>query len=441
MTREDMLAAIQRIQGMTPPIPAPAPPQNGETVLPLGPQAAPPPTVPPSVERVKALMAQRQAPSPYAGEIASLQQQRQQQMQPPPNRGVLQTIAESLAGKFGAGDVMAIPRQRENTLWTQAKATQDRLKELDTAETNRANQLRQNEIDVRDQARFENEMTPPAPKFGQRKVQRDGKSFIQYYDEANPGMTAHEIEEGPVVSSQAPSEPSAIAEYNFYAQQERAAGRTPISFDQYQERDANRRQPAAPTARPDYEWVVRDGKPVQIQKGTAKPGDRPYDAVAERNQPGTPVTSEYAAERARRTVESVDALLGKVNNWTVGYGSMLSGVPESDARNFKAELDTLKANIAFNELTAMREASKTGGALGQVSNVELALLESALGALDRAQSPQQFREQLIKIRDSVKRWQDAQVQQGSGGLKPGAVEDGYVFQGGDPADPKSWKKQ
>ncbi len=122
----------------------------------------------------------------------------------------------------------------------------------------------------------------------------------------------------------------------------------------------------------------------------------------------TETASPYATERSRRTVESVDALMKKVNRSTVGMGgTVLGGVPETEARNFRAELDTLKANIAFNELTAMREASKTGGALGQVSNVELGLLQSALGALDIGQSPENFKAQLKKIRDSVERWQKA----------------------------------
>ena len=124
---------------------------------------------------------------------------------------------------------------------------------------------------------------------------------------------------------------------------------------------------------------------------------------------GTPATSPYAQERAGRTVQSVDQLLGRVNRWTTGAGSMLSALPETDARNFKAELDTLKANIVFNELAQMREASKTGGALGAVSERELALLESTLGALDQGQSPDNLKRQLAQVKESVQRWQAAQA--------------------------------
>lgn len=133
--------------------------------------------------------------------------------------------------------------------------------------------------------------------------------------------------------------------------------------------------------------------------------------------------SSYASERSVRTLQSVDELMGKVSGKTAGWGNLAAGIPASDAMNFASELDTLKANIAFNELTAMREASKTGGALGQVSNVELRLLESALGALNPRQSPENLRSQLQKIRDSIERWQQAQ----------GATPTGAA-QGVDPVD-------
>lgn len=118
-------------------------------------------------------------------------------------------------------------------------------------------------------------------------------------------------------------------------------------------------------------------------------------------------TSPYQAERGRRTIADVDALMGQVGYDTTGVGSILARLPATSARNFQAQLDTLKANIAFSELTAMREASKTGGALGAISDKEIGLLSSALGALDAGQSPAAFRQQLQKVKDSILRWQKA----------------------------------
>jgi len=116
------------------------------------------------------------------------------------------------------------------------------------------------------------------------------------------------------------------------------------------------------------------------------------------------VVSSYTEEMKNRTLQSVDELLSQVNSYTVGFGVLAKGIPTSSSRSFSAQLDTLKANIAFGELTAMREASKTGGALGQVSDREGKLLQSALGALDQGQSVEQFKAQLEKIKNSINKW-------------------------------------
>ena len=170
-------------------------------------------------------------------------------------------------------------------------------------------------------------------------------------------------------------------------------------------------------AKAGYRWLSPSGGGEPFEWPDDKPaprGAKPYDQVAARQSGGANggQPSAYSVERASRTISSVDKLMSKVNRWTTGMGSVLAGIPETDARNFKAELDTLKANIAFNELTAMREASKTGGALGAVSDKEMNLLQSALGALDAGQSPENIRQQLQQIKESVQRWQSAQ------GVKP-----------------------
>ena len=117
--------------------------------------------------------------------------------------------------------------------------------------------------------------------------------------------------------------------------------------------------------------------------------------------------SPYGQERSRRVLESVDNLMGQINNFTAGPGSLLSVIPGTPQRDFAAQLKTLQSNIAFSELQEMREASKTGGALGQVSERELDLLSSVLGSLDAGQSPAALKSQLQQVRDSLARWNAA----------------------------------
>lgn len=119
------------------------------------------------------------------------------------------------------------------------------------------------------------------------------------------------------------------------------------------------------------------------------------------------IVSSYTDEMKDRTLQSVNELMGQVNPYTVGFGTLIKGVPTTAARSFASQLETLKASIAFGELTAMREASKTGGALGQVSDKEGQLLQNALGALDQGQSAEQFKAQLRKIKESIERWKAA----------------------------------
>lgn len=122
--------------------------------------------------------------------------------------------------------------------------------------------------------------------------------------------------------------------------------------------------------------------------------------------------NEFLRETAQRNLESVSDLKTRVGNDTVGVGGLTSSIPGTPAADFKADLDTLKANIAFGALQQMRNASKTGGALGQVSDREGKLLQSTLGALDTNQSPANFSKNLDKIEASIKRFQEAQDKQG-----------------------------
>jgi hypothetical protein len=57
--------------------------------------------------------------------------------------------------------------------------------------------------------------------------------------------------------------------------------------------------------------------------------------------------------------------------------------PWTDAGTMNQLLDTIRANIGFDKLQAMRDASPTGGALGQVSEFENRLLQATSGSLSQ----------------------------------------------------------
>lgn len=108
-----------------------------------------------------------------------------------------------------------------------------------------------------------------------------------------------------------------------------------------------------------------------------------------------------ALAKAENIIGVVDKAISQVGITTTGEGGRAAEyVPFLRQKKIDLEnsVNTLKANLAFKTLQEMREASKTGGALGQVSERELALLESALAALNTDQSRSQMLENLQKVK-------------------------------------------
>lgn len=120
---------------------------------------------------------------------------------------------------------------------------------------------------------------------------------------------------------------------------------------------------------------------------------------AEGEREGTAPERLKAAKSAMNQLETqhdvmmkdIDRAIENAGFWTTGLiGSMASGVAGTDAHDLANIVNTIKANVGFDKLQAMREASPTGGALGQVSERENTLLQSTLGALEQSQSEEQF---------------------------------------------------
>lgn len=85
-------------------------------------------------------------------------------------------------------------------------------------------------------------------------------------------------------------------------------------------------------------------------------------------------------------------------------------IPGSDAADFRAIAETLKARLGFEELARMRANSPTGGALGQVTERELSFLQAAIQSLAFSQSEEQFIENLNLIDQSLSRLERVQRQ-------------------------------
>ncbi|ANN76817.1 hypothetical protein [Bordetella flabilis] len=139
---------------------------------------------------------------------------------------------------------------------------------------------------------------------------------------------------------------------------------------------------------------------------------------------GAPVKGKEALaaqqqERARQQTQIADqSALGNISTDVGRMGTLarqlaadpdlstLDGIwgntpsyPGSKQSDLKNQLNSLKSQIGFSVLQAMRDASKTGGALGSISERELDLLQNNLAALDTTTSTPQLRAGLKQVAD------------------------------------------
>lgn len=112
---------------------------------------------------------------------------------------------------------------------------------------------------------------------------------------------------------------------------------------------------------------------------------------------------EYSLSETKKFIEQVERLKNHPGlRAATGFGGeTLSKIPGTPAADAAAELDNLK-NIAFiGALSAMRAASPTGGAVGNVSDAEGKRFENAFTALSQSQSYEQFVSNLDRLSEML----------------------------------------
>ena len=143
-----------------------------------------------------------------------------------------------------------------------------------------------------------------------------------------------------------------------------------------------------------------------------------------------------AIGRADTVIGKVDEALGQTGFFSTGLTgdvrrSPVGRLTGSGAYDLGKTVETIRANLGFKELQDMREASPTGGALGQVAVQELTFLQAALSNLDPGQSQDQLKKNLNQVKTHFENWKKI-VQQapkesdapagGTGGFKVLGVE-------------------
>lgn len=139
-----------------------------------------------------------------------------------------------------------------------------------------------------------------------------------------------------------------------------------------------------------------------------------------------------AVAKADIVIGKVDEALKQVGFFTTGLtGNTLSRISGTSATDLENTIETIKGNLGFDALSNMRAASPTGGALGNVSNIELSLLTSAVSSLKIGQSRDQLEKNLKEVKQHYEGWKKTLTQSqadNGGGEKPSKL--GVTSSGG-----------
>lgn len=126
----------------------------------------------------------------------------------------------------------------------------------------------------------------------------------------------------------------------------------------------------------------------------------PADVEAKAAQEKKALGQNMQAGKADVVTQDIDRAIAVMESGTLpdtGAGALLSSIPGTDAKRLSGLLDTVKANVSFDTLNQMRQASPTGGALGSVTENELKLLQSAIGSLDQSQDAATLKDNLNRV--------------------------------------------
>lgn len=144
---------------------------------------------------------------------------------------------------------------------------------------------------------------------------------------------------------------------------------------------------------PDYRMIYdAQNRPVSME---VIPGSKTALQLVEKEEKGA-AAAESAIARSGIVLEEIKGLNGAIKDQKVAdpvtgtLGAIVGekgGVLKAGSARATAEerIKTIKANIGFSELNKMRAESPTGGALGNITEQELAFLQSVLGSIDLGQ--------------------------------------------------------
>jgi hypothetical protein len=146
--------------------------------------------------------------------------------------------------------------------------------------------------------------------------------------------------------------------------------------------------PAGLSPKAQQQWIVENSK-KQIELAKDKPQAELSATTALTNLTRMKNVAEELSQH-----KGLNSIVGKWNQYSIFDTS-------DNAVNARALQGTLVKQSATAALQAMRDASKTGGAVGGVSEKEWPILEQQIAALDSAQTPKAYRTALENLKSQV----------------------------------------
>lgn len=206
--------------------------------------------------------------------------------------------------------------------------------------------------------------------------------------------------------------------YTFYANQEMQANRPPLSYNEWKLQNAKagatnvsvggEGAPGLGKLSTDFGYVMdpATGQPVidpatGLPKAAAIPGSPAAQAQAQEAQQAA-MRTEQASRSGNVVQQDIARAKEQIRKGGIlpvtGFGAeRAASIGGTAAHDLQQTLLTVQSNVGFDRLQQMREASPTGGALGAVSDRELATLQAVMGSLAQSQSQDQLLQNLDRL--------------------------------------------
>lgn len=164
--------------------------------------------------------------------------------------------------------------------------------------------------------------------------------------------------------------------------------------------------PNEPTSPPAAIQQPGMGLPKIIPGGPVDIANKEKEALALKEREQTLMQAVAVGDAVDNISKIMEESLAPDYLITGGTGALLSILPnvmpgewDQHAREVSGWLTTVTSNVGLDQLQAIREASPTGGAVGQVSDYENRLLQATKANLDQFQgSPADLKYNLLKVK-------------------------------------------